>query len=123
MVYRHLYVVITLQVGHFVRWARGARRASSGEKVSLRFLHRDGVRHPSRQVVAPSVIPADAGMTTAAYDDWRSVLPLFHGVEELGVVLGRFQPLQQEFHGANRFHGVQQFPEYPHFLQFIFFRQ
>ena len=62
MVYRHLYVVITLQVGHFVRWARGARRASSGEKVSLRFLHRAGVRHPSRQVVAPSVIPADAGI-------------------------------------------------------------
>ena len=68
---RHLYVEFTLQIGHFVRWARGVRRSSLGEKVSLRFLHRAGVWHPSRQVVAPNRYE---GLSGPELQVWRTVL-------------------------------------------------
>ena len=37
-----------------MRDARRARRLSLGEELSLMFLHRAGVRHPSRKFVAPN---------------------------------------------------------------------
>src|ERR1035437_8928817 len=42
-----------------------------------------------------------------------------HGVEELGVVLGRLDLAQQEFHRFQFVHRVEQFAQYPNFLQHI----
>ena len=47
---RHLYVVVTSQIGQFVRWAYGVRRSSLGEKSTALLLHRAGVGHPACQL-------------------------------------------------------------------------
>jgi len=47
-------------------------------------------------------------------------MPLtLHRIEEVRIVLGRFEPFEQEVDRRDFFHGMEQFAQDPHFLQFI----